>query len=112
MHTKCDFVIKPVMPAFDIVWMDCAIIPEKFALLKHRQKVNHWPGTYLLARKNCLARNLYRMQQLFGKKEYGFFPETFVIPSELNSLKNYISVNKCKFTFIVKPEAGTQGKGI
>ena len=40
-----------------------------------------------LARKNNLARNLMRMHSLYPE-ECQFFPQTWVLPAELQDFKN------------------------
>jgi tubulin polyglutamylase TTLL6/13 len=63
---------------------------------------------HALARKNQLGRNLTRMQRLFPK-QYRFFPRTWLLPAESS---NFRAVYSTKKSFIVKPEASCQGKGI
>eukprot|EP00826_Nyctotherus_ovalis_P024158 TRINITY_DN1870_c0_g3_i2.p1 TRINITY_DN1870_c0_g3~~TRINITY_DN1870_c0_g3_i2.p1 ORF type:complete len:618 (-),score=184.58 TRINITY_DN1870_c0_g3_i2:208-1884(-) len=63
-----------------------------------------------IARKNNLGKNLMRMSRLFPK-EYSFFPPTWLLPFEWTEFRNQFNSKKCK-TFIVKPEALSQGKGI
>ena len=65
---------------------------------------------YGLARKNHLGRNLMKMRRVFPK-EYRFFPQTWLLPSEFNDFKAQFNRRKAK-TFILKPEASSQGKGI
>lgn len=65
---------------------------------------------YALARKNLLAKNLIAMQKYYPK-EYGFFPKTFLLPADLKAFKEQFNHRKAK-TFIIKPEASCQGKGI
>jgi len=43
-------------------------------------------------------------------QEYDFFPQTFLLPVELNEFKNHM--RNRREIFIVKPEALCQGKGI
>jgi len=53
------------------------------------------------------------MQKEFDK-EYKFFPKTFILPSEFGEFKNTFA-NKAlnnRPVYIVKPEAGCQGRGI
>jgi tubulin polyglutamylase TTLL6/13 len=60
-----------------------------------------------------MARNLMKMQKEFDKA-YKFFPRTFILPSEFGEFKQTFT-NKApanRPVFIVKPEAGCQGKGI
>ena len=50
------------------------------------------------------------MQKQFPE-DYKFFPKTWLLPHQLEDLKNYSHANPSA-TFIVKPEALSQGKGI
>lgn len=86
---------------------------------------------YNIARKNTLGMHLRRFRKLF-QDEYNFFPHTWLYPSDFHEIQEY---NKKKYLkrqedidqglltqkesdqdppcmFIVKPEAGCQGKGI
>jgi tubulin polyglutamylase TTLL6/13 len=65
---------------------------------------------YQLARKNLLAKNLLAMRAFFPL-EYAFFPQTWMLPSDLKNFKQQFNAKKAK-TFIIKPEASCQGKGI
>ena len=52
------------------------------------QKINHFPGIEVLARKNLLGLNLMAMQEHFPA-EYNFFPETWTIPLEFPKFRTY-----------------------
>jgi tubulin polyglutamylase TTLL6/13 len=55
---------------------------------------------------------MIRMQKEFPR-EYGFFPKTWVLPVDLPDFKTQFSSDgKSNKTFIIKPDAGCQGKGI
>jgi len=95
---------------WDIMWTDNAVQPETLAKMQTYQKINHFPGMYSLARKNHLGRHLMRMKKAFPEN-YKFFPQTFLLPSEYSDFKAQFSKKKNK-TFIVKPEASCQGRGI
>ena len=60
-------------------------------------------------RKNCMANNLNRFKKWFSN-EYNFYPKTWVLPGDLTDFKNQLK--KKKKTFILKPEASSQGQGI
>jgi tubulin polyglutamylase TTLL6/13 len=94
----------------DIYWHDCGVDVERLMRLKPYQKINHYPGMYEVARKNNLARNLNRMRRHFPK-EYNFYPQTWLLPSEWCDFAAQFTKRQNK-TFIVKPEASCQGKGI
>jgi len=95
---------------FDLLWCDTAIPADRFMKLKQYQKMNHFVGMSSITRKNNLGRNLLRMRKQFAK-EYRFFPDTWILPTDLSDLKQQFSNSKNK-TFIVKPDNGCQGKGI
>lgn len=65
---------------------------------------------YTLAHKNHLSRNLRRMQKYFSS-EFEFTPKTWILPYELSDFKGQFTKKKAK-TFIVKPVASCQGRGI
>ena len=99
---------------WDIKWNDTAISVEFLSKLSPHQKINHFPGMNTLHRKNNLAKNLYRLQEEFPD-DYNFFPRTFLLPHDHLRLKNYyqeIKKRGIQKTFIVKPEANCQGRGI
>lgn len=98
---------------WDIYWQDGAVQCDKLYRMKPYQRINHFPGMHILCRKNLLARNLRRMQKQFPD-DYNFFPQTWILPSEFADFRQQIDnlqKNKKK-TFIVKPAASCQGRGI
>ena len=99
--------------AFDVCWTDNAVKPETLAKMQPHQKINHFPGMYVLSRKNNLGRNLMRLRK-YDPQEYNFFPHTFILPADYAELKLYHQNRKPgkAQTFIIKPEASCQGRGI
>ena len=95
---------------WDLLWSDTGIPPERLARMKLYQKINHFPGMFALARKNCLAQNLNAMQRAFPEA-YDFYPATWLIPTELAELKQHATQHPGQ-VYIVKPEASCQGRGI
>lgn len=95
---------------FDLLWCDTAISADRFMKLKPYQRMNHFVGMSSITRKNNLGRNLLRMRKQFPK-EYKFFPDTWILPTDLSDFKLQFATAK-KQTFIVKPDNGCQGKGI
>lgn len=94
---------------WDVFWTDSAVVPETLARMDPYQKINHFPCMYSLARKNHLGRYLMRMRKAFPDK-YKFFPRTFLLPMEYMDFR--AQFNRKISTFIVKPEASCQGRGI
>ena len=99
--------------------------------MNYYQRVNHFLGMYNLARKNTLGTHLRRFRKEF-KDLFAFFPHTWLYPSDFHEIQEYnarkykkrnedISSNTMTqeqsnadppIMYIVKPEAGCQGKGI
>ena len=44
------------------------------------QKINHFPLSFELTRKDSLARNIQRMQSRYSKTYFNFIPETYLLP--------------------------------
>ncbi|XP_066522465.1 tubulin polyglutamylase ttll6 isoform X2 [Hoplias malabaricus] len=78
--------------------------------MKRYQKINHFPGMSEICRKDLLARNMNRMLKLFPK-DYNIFPRTWCLPADYSDFQAYIRAKKHK-TYICKPDAGCQGRGI
>lgn len=95
---------------WNLYWTDWSISIERCKDMKRFQKINHFPGMLEICRKDLLARNLNRMQRLFPK-DYNFFPKTWCLPADLGDALAYSRLRKNK-TYILKPDAGSQGRGI
>ena len=66
---------------WDIFWTDFSIEPDILIRMHFHQKINHYPGIYVIARKNLLGLNLMAMRSKFPE-EYNFFPLTWMLPSQ------------------------------
>ncbi|CAH0558764.1 unnamed protein product [Brassicogethes aeneus] len=95
---------------WNMYWTDLSITIERCKDMKRYQKINHFPGMLEICRKDLLARNLNRMLRLYPK-EYNFFPKTWCFPADLGEALTYSRLRKNK-TFILKPDTGSQGRGI
>ncbi|TNN48949.1 Tubulin polyglutamylase TTLL4 [Liparis tanakae] len=83
-----------------------------FKALGEHQKLNHFPGTFQIGRKDRLWRNLSKMQVSFGRREFGFFPSTFVLPQDVKLLRKAWEDGGARQKWIVKPPASARGIGI
>ena len=95
---------------WQLYWTDTSVSIERIMRLKSTQKINHFTGMLEICRKKQLAKNLSRMSAKFPD-DFKFAPKTFVLPIELNDFLDQFKGKKRK-TFILKPDAGCQGKGI
>lgn len=83
-----------------------------FKNIKEHQKVNHFPGTFQIGRKDRLWRNLSRMMMKHGKKIFGFIPRTYVLPQDLRNFRQTWEKTGWKEKWIIKPPASARGTGI
>ncbi|CAK64163.1 unnamed protein product (macronuclear) [Paramecium tetraurelia] len=95
---------------WDIFWTDASVQSETLGKMQPHQKINHFPGMFSLSRKNHLGKNLMKMKKQFPY-EYKFFPKTWLLPTDYGEFRNQFVKGKAK-TFIIKPEASCQGRGI
>ncbi|XP_077412739.1 tubulin polyglutamylase TTLL5 isoform X2 [Vanacampus margaritifer] len=95
---------------FNLMWTGAHLKPYLLRSLQDFQKVNHFPRSYELTRKDRLYKNIQRMQEAFGFKNFHIVPQTFVLPSEYQEFCNYYA--KDKGPWIIKPVASSRGRGI
>lgn len=96
---------------WDLLWSDCYIAEDFIRKMAPHQRINHFPGSYLLCKKNFLASHLLKIQQILPEA-YDFFPKTWILPFNYNNLQEYSEASSYKKVFIAKPEASCQGRGI
>ncbi|XP_072301123.1 tubulin monoglutamylase TTLL4 [Eucyclogobius newberryi] len=83
-----------------------------FKTVGEHQKLNHFPGTFQIGRKDRLWRNLSKMAARFGKQEFNFFPRTFILPQDIRPLRKAWEDGGTKQKWIIKPPASARGMGI
>ena len=72
---------------WDIWYIDNIATPVFLQKMKNYQRTNHFPGIYVMARKNLLAKNLLAMQKYYPK-EFQFFPKTWLLPGDMKAFKD------------------------
>jgi tubulin polyglutamylase TTLL6/13 len=94
-----------------LFWCDTNVGVDFCLQLKPWHFVNHFPGTFAISRKIELARNMERLQKVFPDL-YNFHPRSFLLPTQAPDLKMLLSGTGRTRTFIIKPDLGSQGRGI
>ncbi|XP_039759976.1 tubulin polyglutamylase ttll-4-like isoform X2 [Pararge aegeria] len=84
-----------------------------FRAIKDGQKMNHFPGTFQIGRKDRLWRNLQKLVTKYGVSEFGIMPKTYVLPHDLKILKHDWEMHAANDErWIIKPPASARGTGI
>lgn len=71
---------------FTVMWACSNIKSQVYQGLTKYQKVNHFPKSTEITRKDYMYRLLARMKQIHGEKHINFVPLTFILPNELQEL--------------------------
>lgn len=95
---------------FNLMWSGSHLKPYVLRGLQEFQKVNHFPRSYEITRKDRLFKNIQRLQQTKGYKNFDFIPSSYIVPGEFQEFcSGYL---KDKGPYIVKPIASSRGRGI
>ncbi|XP_076019484.1 putative tubulin polyglutamylase TTLL9 [Genypterus blacodes] len=102
------------------LWCDVGWLRENFdhSYLEEHARINHFRNHYELTRKNLMVKNLKRyrksLERDIGQMEASkcdFFPCTYALPSEYHLFVEAFRRSPGS-TWIMKPVAKSQGKGI
>uniref|UniRef100_A0A3Q3L5U9 Tubulin--tyrosine ligase-like protein 5 n=1 Tax=Mastacembelus armatus TaxID=205130 RepID=A0A3Q3L5U9_9TELE len=107
--------VHPNSNDFNLMWSGSHLKPYLLRSLQDFQKVNHFPRSYELTRKDRLYKNIQRMQQTHGFRNFHIIPQTFVLPAEYQEFCSkilFILLVKDKGPWIIKPVASSRGRGI
>ncbi|XP_033102981.1 tubulin polyglutamylase TTLL5-like isoform X2 [Anneissia japonica] len=110
LHKHGFHEVHPNSSDFNLMWIGSHVKPYTLRSLTEFQKINHFPRSYEITRKDRLYKNFQRMQHSKGTKHFDFLPQTFITPSEFDDFT--VAHNKDKGTWIVKPVASSRGRGI
>ncbi|GMS77860.1 hypothetical protein PENTCL1PPCAC_35, partial [Pristionchus entomophagus] len=118
---SCGFTqVSARNPNFNILWTSTHLKSHCLRSLKSWQRVNHFPRSGELTRKDRLYENIARSKAIFGASSGGpfsFIPEFYVTPRDMDRLTRAMEDRRSRSSghdasFIVKPVAGSRGKGI
>ncbi|XP_074146075.1 tubulin polyglutamylase TTLL5 isoform X21 [Sminthopsis crassicaudata] len=102
--------VHPSSTDYNLMWTGSHLKPFLLRTLSEMQKVNHFPRSYELTRKDRLYKNIIRMQHTHGFKAFHILPQTFLLPAEYAEFCN--SYSKDRGPWIVKPVASSRGRGV
>lgn len=61
-------------------WVDTYVSEELVRRMKNYQRINHFPGSEQLGKKNLLTASIARLRKLMPK-EFAYYPQAFNFPS-------------------------------
>ncbi|TPX69615.1 hypothetical protein SpCBS45565_g02359 [Spizellomyces sp. 'palustris'] len=83
--------------------------PSRFKCVQSWQKINHFPMSFQIGRKDKLWGNYVRCRGVWGHEHFNFIPDTYLLPAHLPSLLRTFSIHPL---WIIKPPASARGQGI
>eukprot|EP01118_Nematostelium_gracile_P019223 TRINITY_DN8836_c0_g1_i1.p1 TRINITY_DN8836_c0_g1~~TRINITY_DN8836_c0_g1_i1.p1 ORF type:complete len:478 (-),score=101.84 TRINITY_DN8836_c0_g1_i1:31-1464(-) len=97
----------------NIVWTGSHIKKEEYMEMRLNpyQKVNHFPNTVEITRKDRLYIRLSKMKEKYGEMEFGFIPNTYVLPEQREQFEKKRIANPST-NWIIKPISSSRGRGI
>ena len=108
---QCGCVMaRPTVERWNLHWGARLKEDSAFSQAYAFQRINHFPGTWVLGRKDALARQLRLSSQRKGmSSHFAFAPFTYSWPIDQPILQRDMAQG---MIFIVKPPAGARGEGI
>ena len=96
---------------WNVLWTAQHLRSYEYQGLNRYQRINQFPKSYEITRKDTLCRNMARMKEIHGERWFRFVPEGFVLPSEIDLFNKIFQANPGQ-AWIVKPACLSCGRGI
>ncbi|XP_060585732.1 uncharacterized protein LOC132741554 [Ruditapes philippinarum] len=102
---------------WNIWWRTSRFRLSDYENLSQWQRLNHYPKSTGITKKDCLVRNLKRMKGVHGSAMYNFSPLSFNLPNDYTRYVAEYGKLKAKtdpkhFAWICKPADMSRGRGI
>jgi hypothetical protein len=100
---------------WNVMWSSRGVDTHIYEELQDYQKINHFPHSSELTRKDRLIANVIKIQEKFGKEEFNIIPDSYILPDEFADFYSQFHSLRTKDmpnNWIVKPQNSSQGKGI
>ena len=92
---------------WNILWTCQSLKLNQYEGLSENQKINHFPQSFELTRKDRLCFNVVQMQEKYGKDEFNIIPDTYILPDEFADFYSHFHKLKAKEVqnnlWIIKP---------
>jgi len=100
---------------WNVLWTSQSIKSFIYEAMTENQKINHFPMSNELTRKDSLIENVVKMQERFGKEAFNILPDSYILPDEFADFYSHFHNLRSKEQtnmWIIKPQNSSQGKGI
>lgn len=100
---------------WNVLWTSQSIKSYIYEAMNEYQKINHFPMSNELTRKDRLCENVVKMQERFGKEVFNILPDSYILPDEFADFYSHfhsLRSKEQKNMWIIKPQNSSQGKGI
>jgi len=94
------------------MWMNTCR-PEHIKDFTFYQRVNHFPNSYQLGRKDMMWRNYLAIKRRCNNEGFDYCPMSYIFPADYNRFKiDQLEEKDPKQLWIVKPTNQACGRGI
>ena len=100
---------------WNLWWKTQGFTLREYGNCRPWQRLNHFPKSSYITKKDGLARNLRRMKTSYGGSIFDFFPRTFILPNEYKKFVAEFSKQdggQRSNYWICKPTEQSCGRGI
>ncbi len=74
---------------WNLLWNPGSCKTYLYEGLNEFQKINHFPSSNEITRKDRLCYNVVRMQEKYGKQYFDFIPDTYILPDEFGDFYSH-----------------------
>lgn len=74
---------------WNLLWSCGPVKSYQYEGLNEYQKINKFPSSYEITRKDRMCFNIVRMQEKFGKHVFDLAPDTYILPEEFGDFYNH-----------------------
>lgn len=70
-----------------LMWTTKVLKPAVFNRMTKFQKINQFPRSNEITRKDSMIKHIHKMQEIHGKRNFDFVPDSLLLPKEQGKLR-------------------------